>query len=180
MNWSYDSITGIPEPTQKFIPEAASTRDILILAIRMEKGSMDFYRAAQKEPKLEKTKGILEILENAEKKHMKQLYDRLSDLVDSDKIPSLDKLIQDPEATYMEGGLEINKALIELEKKTSGELEILEIGIQKEYMAYDFYKRATVMVTDSDSKSLLDELSYEERSHSSILLGRLAQVVRQK
>jgi rubrerythrin len=179
MNWTYDSITGIPEPTKKFVPEAASTRDILILAIRMEKGSMDFYRAAQQEPKLVKVKAILEMLENAEERHMQQLYDRLSNLVDRDNLPPLDKLVQD-KASYMEGGLEINKALLELEEKISGELELLEIGIQKEYMAYDFYKRAAALVTGTNSESLLHELAKQEHIHSSILLERLAQVVRQK
>lgn len=179
MNWHYDKISGIPEPTKKFIPEAVSTRDILILAIQMEKASMDFYRAVQQETKLAKEKETLEMLENSERKHMEQLYDRLSNLVGRDNLPPLDKLIQD-EASYMEGGLEINKALTELESKISGELEFLEIGIEKEYMAYDFYKRAAAMVTDTNSRSLLHELAKQERGHSSILLDRLAQVVRQK
>ncbi len=180
MRWPYDSITGIPEPTQKFISEVAGSRDILVLAIRMEKGALDFYKAAQQEPKLLKAKGILEMLEKAEEKHMQQLYSRLSSMVGKEALPSLDKLVQDAKASYMEGGLEINQALLELEKKFSGELDVLEIGIEKEYMAYDFYKRATVLVTDTDSKSLLQELAQEERNHSSILLNRLAQIVRQK
>ena len=80
----------------------------------------------------------------------------------------------------MEGGLEINKALMELGERFSGELEVLETGIEKEYLSYDFYQRAAALVTDSDSKALLHELSHEERSHASMLLGRLAQVVRAK
>jgi rubrerythrin len=169
----------MPEPTKKFVTETASTRDILILAIRMEKGSMDFYKTAQQQPKLAKTKDLLETLENAEKKHMQQLYDRLSELVKSDNLPPLDKLVQGT-VSYMEGGIEINKALLELETKISGELELLEIGIEKEYLAYDFYKRAAAMVTDPDSESLLHELAKQEHSHAKILLERLAQVVRQK
>jgi len=169
----------MPEPTKKFVPETASARDILILAIRMEKGSMDFYRIAQQQPKLAKTKGLLETLENAEKKHMQQLYDRLIAMVKPHNLPPLDKLVQGT-VSYMEGGIEINKALLELETIISGELELLEIGIEKEYLAYDFYKRAAAMITDPDSGSLLHELAKQEHNHAQILLDRLAQVVRQK
>lgn len=177
MNWSYDNVTGIPEPAQKFVAEAADTSDILVLAIRMEKGAMDFYGAAQREPKLVTAKSLLQMLENAEGKHMEQLYNRLGGLVGRAAVPTLDKLVENAPGNYMEGGIEINKALMKLEKKFSGELELLETGIEKEYLAYDFYKRAAPLVTDSDSRALLQELSHEERSHSSMLLGRLVRVV---
>jgi len=46
-NWSHETITGIPERRPELITEAADVRDIFILAIKLEKGSRDFYMAAR-------------------------------------------------------------------------------------------------------------------------------------
>ena len=47
LDWSYKTITGIPERRPELVAEAADVRDILMLAIKLEKGSHDFYMVAR-------------------------------------------------------------------------------------------------------------------------------------
>jgi rhodanese-related sulfurtransferase len=47
LDWSYETITGIPERRPELVTKAADVRDILMLAIKLEKGSREFYMAAR-------------------------------------------------------------------------------------------------------------------------------------
>ncbi len=46
LSWPYETIAGIPEARPELISERADVRDILVLAMKLEKGSRDFYTAA--------------------------------------------------------------------------------------------------------------------------------------
>ena len=94
-------------------------------------------------------------------------------------LPPLEKLKQELKVEHMEGGIEISPALAKVDEKFSGEMEALEIALEKEYMSYDFYKRTSALVEDPSAKTLLHELALEERNHADILLKRVSEVVRQ-
>jgi rubrerythrin len=95
-------------------------------------------------------------------------------------LPPLEKLKQELKVEHMEGGIEVSPALARVTEKFSDEMEALEIALEKEYMSYDFYKRTSVLVGDSDARTLLHELAVEERHHADILLKQLSGRVRQK
>ena len=76
----------------------------------------------------------------------------------------------------MEGNIEISPALAKLDEKFVDEMEALEIALEKEYMSYDFYKRASTLVEYSDAKTLLHELALEERNHANALLNWVAEI----
>jgi rhodanese-related sulfurtransferase/rubrerythrin len=178
LNWRYDTIGGIPEAKPELVTEVASVRDILILAIKLEKGSWDFYLAAKEKAASPQAKEKFQILANAEDGHMQRLWERAIILLGKGALPPLEKLKQELKVEYMEGGIEISPALARVDEKFSDEMEALEMALEKEYMSYDFYKRTSALVEDPSAKMLLHELALEERNHANILIERVSEIVR--
>jgi rhodanese-related sulfurtransferase/rubrerythrin len=177
--WPYESIAGIPEARPDLVTEAADVRDIFVLAIKLEKGSRDFYMAARDMVGSPKARETLQMLVEAEEGHMRKLYQRAASLLPKGAIAPLEKLERELKVEHMEGGVEIAPALAEIQTKFADEMEALEIALEKEYMSYDFYKRTSALVANPDAKTTLHELAAEERNHADILLMRLAELVRQ-
>jgi rhodanese-related sulfurtransferase/rubrerythrin len=180
LNWHNETIVGMPEARPELITEAADVKDILMLAIKLEKGSWDFYLAAKGKAASSKAREKFQMLANAEDIHMQRLWERSITLLGKGALLPLEKLKQELKVEYMEGGIEISPALAKAEEKFSDEMEALEIALEKEYMSYDFYKRASVLVEDQGAKTLLHELALEERNHADILLKRVSEIVRQQ
>lgn len=180
LNWPYESITGMPERRPELVTEAAGIRDILILAIKLEKGSWDFYLVARDKAESPQVKETFQMLANAEDRHMQRLYERAISLLGEGALAPLEELKRELKVEHVEGGIEISPALAKVEEKVADEMEALEIALEKEYMSYDFYKRASALVENLDAKALLYELAWEERNHADILLKRVAEIVRQR
>lgn len=174
INWTYETISGIPEARPELITEVAEVRDIFMLAIKLEKGSRDFYMAARDNVESPRVKETFRMLANIEDGHMQRLYQSVVSLPGKEVNPSLEKL----KVEHMEGGIKINPALFKADEKFTSEIEALEIALEKEYMSYDFYKRISALVGSLDAKKLLHELALEERSHSVMLVKRVSEIVR--
>jgi len=180
LNWLYETISGMPEVRPELVTEAADVKDILILAIKLEKGSRDFYVAAKEKAASPQAKEKFRMLADAEDGHMQRLWERAITLLGKGALPPLEKFKQELKVEYMEGAIEVSPALARVDEKFSDEMEALEIALEKEYMSYDFYKRTSTLVEDPGAKTLLHELAVEERNHADILLKRLSEVVRQQ
>jgi rhodanese-related sulfurtransferase/rubrerythrin len=179
LNWRHETIGGMPQARPEFVIEAADVKDILMLAIKLEKGSLDFYLAAKEKAASPQAKKKFQMLANAENGHMQMLWERAIRLLGEGALLPLEKLKQELKVEHMEGGTEISPALAKMDEKFSNGMEALEIALEKEYVSYDFYKRTSVLVREPDAKTLLHELALEERNHADILLKRLSEIVRQ-
>ena len=179
INWRYETLIGMPEARPELVTEAADVKDILMLAIKLEKGSGDFYVAAKEKAALPQAKENFQMLALAEDRHMQRLWERAIILLGKGVLPPLEKLKQELKVERMEGGIEISSALAKVDERFSDEMEALEIALEKEYMSYDFYKRTSALVENQDAKALLQELALEERNHADILLKRVSEIVRQ-
>jgi rhodanese-related sulfurtransferase/rubrerythrin len=180
LNWRYETIAGLPKTRPELVSETANVKDILILAIKLEKGSWDFYVAAKGKITSPQMKEKFQMLADAENGHMQKLWGTAITQLGEGSLPPLDKLKQEFKVTHMEGGIETSPALARVIEEFSDEMEALEIALEKEYMSYDFYKRALTLVGNPDAKLLLHELALEERNHANILLKRLSEIVQQK
>lgn len=180
LNWPYETIPGMPEEKPELIAETANVKDILMLAIKLEKGSRDFYMAARDKVGSPQMKEVFQTLANAEDKHIQMLYQRAISLLGEGALPPVEKLKRELKVEHMEGGVEVSPALARVEEKIADEMEALEIALEKEYMAYDFYKRASAVIENPDAKTLLNELAVEEREHANVLLKRVEEIVRQR
>ena len=177
LNWHYETIIGMPEARPELVTEAADVKSIIMLAIKLEKGSWDFYAAAKAKAESPQAKEKFQMLADAEDRHMQRLWERAISLFGEEALPSLEKLKQELRVEYMEGGIEISPALAKVDEKFSDEMEALEIALEKEYMSYDFYQRTSALVGDPGAKTLLHELALEERNHADILLKRVSEIV---
>jgi rubrerythrin len=175
LNWPYETIIGMPKARPDLITAAANAKDVLMLAIKLEKGSFDFYMGAKDKVSSLRVKDTFQMLANAEDRHMQRLYERAVGLLGEGALPPLKTLKRDLKVGYMEGGIEISPALARIEDRFTDEMEALEIALEKEYMSYDFYKRASTLVDNQDARRLLHELASEERGHADILLSRVAE-----
>ena len=162
------------------ITETADVKDILMLAIKLEKGSWDFYLAAKDKVESPQAKETFHMLANAEDSHIQRLYQRAVGVLGEGTLPPLEELRVELKVEHMEGGIEVNPALAEIDEEFGGEMEALEIALEREYMSYDFYKRTSTFVENRDAKTLLSELAVEERNHADILLKRVGQITRQQ
>ncbi len=177
LNWPYETIAGIPEARPELITETSSVRDTLMLAIKLEKGSWDFYMVAGDKVKLPLAKETFQVLASAEDGHMQRLYQQAARLGE-EELPPFEKLKHGLKVEHMEGGIEISPALARVDEKFADEMAALEIALEKEFMSYDFYKRTLALVGNAEAKVLLHELAVEERKHADIILQRLSEVVR--
>jgi rhodanese-related sulfurtransferase/rubrerythrin len=179
LNWRDEAVGGMPEARPELVTKAADVKDILMLAIKLEKGSWDFYVAAKERTALPEAKERFQMLANAENGHMQKLWERAITLLGAGALPPLAKLKQELKVEHMEGGIEISPAVARVDQEFSDEMEALEIALEKEYMSYDFYKRTSVLVEAPGAKSLLHDLALEERQHADILLKHLSEIVGQ-
>jgi len=177
LSWPHETITGIPERRPELIAEAADVRDILMLAIKLEEGSQDFYMAARDKVQSSHMKETFQTLANAEDGHMRRLHQQANSLLGEGVLPPLGKLKRELKVEHMEGSIEISPALAKLHEDIADEMEALEIALEKEYMSYDFYKRTSTLVENPDAKTLLYELALEERNHANTLLKWVAEIV---
>jgi len=178
--WQYETIAGMPEAKPHFITEAADARDIFMLAMKLEKGSWNFYLRARDKAQAKAVKETFQTLADAEDGHMTRLYREAVSLLGDQALMPLEKIKQELKVDYIEGGIEISPALARIGEKFRDEMEALEIALEKEYMAYDFYKRISVIVEKASAKFVLHELVLEERKHADILLLRLQEIVGQQ
>jgi rubrerythrin len=109
---------------------------------------------------------------------MQKLYERVISLLGERALQPLDTLQRELKVEHTEGGIEISSILARVDEKFTNEMEALEIALEKEYMSYDFYKRASALVENPEAKALLHELALEERKHAGKLLAQLEEVAR--
>ncbi len=177
LNWSYGIIGGIPEEVPGLVTEAA-VADIVILAIKLEKGSRDFYLAAMESASLPRTKEMYQMLADAEDEHVRRLYGRAISLLGEGALTPLEQFVRELRVERMEGGVEVSTAVAGVKKGVSDETEVLELAVEREYVAHDFYQRGSSLVEKEDVRGLLHELAWEERKHADVLLRQMAEVVR--
>ncbi len=178
--WDYEVVKGTTE--DKLITGGEETFDVLIVALMLEKGALDFYTKAQRLVKDEKAAQVFQRLVVMEDTHLQRLYMQYSQLLwdmksllgAADELPSLDQLKAELTTTYMEGGMRIKEELVKIgDPEFMDDLEALEIGLEKEYAAYDFYTRVADTVGDPKTRNLLHELAGEEKGHINLLLREI-------
>lgn len=178
LSWPYQLLKGMPEARPELIGPASSHRDVLMLSMKLEKGSIDFYVLAAAKVESATARGLFQTLVAVEERHLRKVYERAVKVMGRGALPPLEQFKSTLKPDYMEGGIAVNPALVKVPQRFKGEMDALEIAVEKEYMSYDFYQRASVFVSDVDTRILLHELAIDERGHSNVILERIAELVR--
>ncbi len=178
-SWHFKMLKGKSEKKPRITGKTANIKDVLVIAIKMEKMSYDFYIAARDKAKFESARTMFQQLGDVELSHMRRLFLRLTgEIPESAGLSHIDHYLRQFDKESKGVGIEISAALMQVDEEAKSEVDVLDIAIEKEYMANDFYKRAASVVVDEDVRALLHGLAHDERGHAATLLHQLAQVMR--
>jgi rhodanese-related sulfurtransferase/rubrerythrin len=174
LDWDYEILMGLPEGKADLFTDKGEVGEVLMIALKLEKGAQEFYFRAAGEMKSHETIEAFQGLAQIEEKHMERIYDRYGEVLGNDNFPTFNLLKEKLSSEYIEGGIEVNMALLRVEEREfRDEMEVLEVALEKEYVSYDFYKRVAGLMADEDTKALLHELAWEERIHIFSLLSKI-------
>ena len=178
-NWRFKVIKGKAEKKPRTVSKGADVKDILVVAIKMERMAYDFYIKARDKARFKTVVTMFQQLGDVELSHMRRLFLRLTgEIPDSAGLSHIDSYLQQFDRESKRADVDISMSLIQGVGEVKSEVDALEIAIEMEYMANDFYKRAASVVDDEEVRSLLYGLSPDERGHAAALLNQLAQVIR--
>jgi rhodanese-related sulfurtransferase/rubrerythrin len=178
-NWGFKMLKGKSEKKPRVIGKAASIKDVLVIAMKMEKMAYDFYVAARDRVKFEAPRTMFQQLADVELSHMRRLFLRLTgEIPESAGLSHIDHYLKQFDKEPKNVDIEVSSALMKVDEVAKSEVDVLEIAIEREYIANDFYKRAASIIDDEDVRALLHGLSHDERGHAATLLHQLAKVMR--
>lgn len=178
-NWGFKTLKGKPEKKPRLIGKAANIKDVLVIAMKMEKIAYDFYIAARDKAKFEAPRTMFQQLAGVELSHMRRLFLRLTgEIPESAGLSHIEHYLKRFDKEAKDSGIEVSAALMQGDEDVQSEVDALEIAIEREYIANDFYKRAASVVDDEDVRALLHGLAHDERGHAATLLNQLARIIR--
>lgn len=163
MGWDAELIKGPPQETLS-PTETKSIMDILLTAMEKELTAHRLYTEELENEHTTTLNNLLQNLANREKEHLSLIYQKYLSYTEKQNLPqkSLEVLQQEILAANVQ-----EKETIPSFKSRE---DLLEMAIQQEFFAYDFYRTSAEQIKDSDLQGLLFELSFEERNHAASLL----------
>ncbi len=165
LDWPYEVITGSPQKLSS--TEVNTVMDILLLAMQKELQARRVYTEELKHEHTMELKTLLGNLAATEESHLSSIYQTYLSWAEKHKLP------QKPLETLQQ------ELLLALEKKQQDQgispllnhiEDLLELAVQQEFAAYDFYRTAAEQVKDPELRGILFDLSFEERNHAASLL----------
>ncbi len=167
LGWHFETLAGPPKPVLSS-EKVKSIEDIIIEALGREWLAQGYYRKWSAQAVEGAISRLLEELISRETAHLEAIYHRyVSWCRENDTAPlALEQL-----RNKVPHSFELNLPDMPLASRE----ELLEIAVEKEYEAYNFYKTSAEMIDDAEFKGLLFDLSFEERTHASSLLHLLAE-----
>lgn len=174
--WRGERAEGLPEADLATFFAAATPEEHVAMAWQLEEGTQTFYNHLAQETGEAEVADLFLELTAAEEKHKATLLAVFEGLSGRPAPADFPKgiLAVDAVRKYMEGGVEVAKAIAWARDRTPR--KILEMGIAVETNAYDRYLILRRELADENSRRAFEILSDEERRHlekMSRLLDRL-------
>jgi rubrerythrin len=163
--WKGMVASGAPEAGIAYFPPDSTPAELTALAWVLENGTGKFYMDMSSWLKEPEARRLFQDLGGAEERHKETLYKIYLDLTgmqaDADFPGSA--LSSPPETDFMEGGVELKKAL-DWAKGQNAEA-VLEFALSLEVNSYDLYLRMEQSVKDQQSRQMFVTLAEEEKRH---------------
>jgi rhodanese-related sulfurtransferase/rubrerythrin len=160
VQWPYEKVKGAPREGEGLFKEVREIKDLLLLAMQLEKASQTFYHQSSQQVVEKTLKQLLQELSLREAAHREKLYHHLKKVWPS--APPSEEL---KESTRMEGALALPQiATLREEKVSDDTLDILETALANECRAFDLYQRMAMRVSHPLQETFRT-LADEERAH---------------
>ena len=163
--WKGLTASGAPEAGTAHFPPESAPSELTALAWLLEDGTGKFYAGVISGLKDFDAAGLFRDLAHAEEKHKETLYQIYLDLSGAGEDPKFPESVfpVPAAADYMEGGVEVGKAL-EWTRGKSPE-EIVEFALSLEVNSYDLYLKMEQRIKDPRARKLFATLAEEEKGH---------------
>ncbi len=171
LGWPYATLAGPPRDV--FAPaETTTAKDILLHAMGKEIRAHKFYGEWLSQTDETALKTLLQELASREEGHMVAIYERYFAWCEANAVIPLNNAEFKQEATF---SLEdTGNAGEQFFPTPSSREDLLELAVEKEWEAYNFYKTSAEIMPSIELRELLLALSFEERVHATSLLNLMA------
>lgn len=163
--WKGMVASGAPEAGIAYFPAESTPSELTALAWLLEDGTRKFYLEVASKLKDLETGSLFKELAALEGKHKEKLFAihlAISAMAEDPEYPA--SVISFPsEGGYMEGGVEVGKAL-DWARERSPE-EIVEYALSLEINSYDLHLKMEERVKDPRAKEMFVSLAGEEKGH---------------
>jgi len=177
LNRARKAIINLVRKKPMSLTKVIDLRNILVLSIKLEKASREYYKIAIDKAASPQVEDILKVLFNAKDEHIYRLYTCACSLAGEDTLSPLKQFVRELVAEHYEDTIEVNPFIAKVYTEFTDELELLETAVEKEYVSYDFFLQASEVTGNEEVKSVLYECAMEEQRYTGILLERIAEVV---
>jgi len=147
-----------------------TVQEALRMAIRAEKGSMDFYKKAASVTKNERAKKVFRLLAEEEGEHLKSFFKHY----EGDEFGDLQTFAASPPDKSSESYLALKKAI----DKDTHEQKALEIALQEEKACIERYTQFARDIVDPLVRSIFERVIRETRKHYDLIESEYANVMR--
>jgi sulfur-carrier protein adenylyltransferase/sulfurtransferase len=163
--WKGLVASGAPEAGIAYFPSESSPSELTALAWLLEDGTQKFYGGLISGLKNSDAAGLFQDLADAEQKHKEVLYRIYLDFSGGGEDPKFPGAVFPASASpdYMEGGVEVGKALEWTQGKSPE--EIVEFALSLEVNSYDLYLKMEQRIKDPRAGKMFNTLAEEEKGH---------------
>ncbi len=169
--WDGLEATGTYDAGLFLIEDLHSFEELSVLAWQLEAGAGKFYKKASSMVSDKAVVDLLLSLVTSEEKHRGNIASVFRDLK-GDDIANAVSGISVAEG-FMEGGIEISRAVQWIESRERRELELLELAMQMETNSLDLYLKISREIPDNAAKAVFDSILKEEKAHLAMLGSKL-------
>lgn len=156
---------GPPDLGVAYFPPESTPAELFALAWLLENGTAKFYRDIFSNLKNPEEAKIFQVLGEAEERHKETLFKGYLAMSGKSEDPSFPGSVISHQTgvDYMEGGVEVKKAL----EWAIGKIpeEIVEYSLSLEIGSYDLHLKMEQRVKDSRSKRVFATIADEEKEH---------------
>ena len=144
-------------------------QEAIVLAIKAEKDSMDFYRRAASAAKNERAKKVLDMLANEEVGHLKAFFEHYK----GSEFGDLASYINSPADTKHPTYMKLEKAISE----NMAEQKALELALVEEMACIGQYTQLAQGVVDPAVRSVFERVVKETQGHYALIESEYAHIM---
>lgn len=161
--WDDPLAMGSQEQGLALFDGAESPENTLLIAYSLEAGLRDFYLSMTARVQVIAVRNLFQKLSDIEIKHQDRLFDEYL-LISGKKVDrdSFDKQIT---AFAVEGGLTTDEYITMFKPDLESPGDVVSLAMSIEAQALDLYTRASERGGDERSKTVLQKIAQEERTH---------------
>lgn len=173
---AWDGAVVEDQPNVQLFNWQIAPSDMLITAMNLEKGALNFYTHVSRQFKERSWVAVFEDLAKAEMGHARTVYHYWRQIETNGD--EFDALFDGLSGQVLEGGMRLSTALEKLSAmKGPGCLRLIELALKIEYAAFDLYLTMAERITANDAQQAFLAIAQAEKAHMQFLSKAIGRCV---